>query len=260
MGVLNMTPDSFSDGGRFVDFDAALAHARELRAAGAAIIDVGGQSTRPGAPDVSPAGEWDRIGEVVAALVAEGACVSVDTIHAETAERAIACGVALINDVSGGTADPRMAHVLAGAEVGYICQHWRGNPGTMDQLTDYPDGVVIGVCRELAERLTALADAGVDLGRVIIDPGLGFAKTADQSWQLAAATQTLVATGYPVLIGASRKRFLALAGGGTAADRDPATAAVSALAAAHGAWGVRVHDVAASVQAVRVGRLWKENA
>lgn len=260
LGVVNVTPDSFSDGGRYSEAGAALAHAHDLLEAGADIIDVGGQSTRPGAPDLSVADEWARIEAVVDGLVREGAVVSVDTLHSEVARRALDAGVAIINDVSGTLADPAMAAVLANYDAAYICQHMRATPSTMDGCTDYPDGVVEGVLAELAERLETLARAGVDLGRVILDPGLGFAKTSSQTWELLAATSRLVATGFPVLIGASRKRFLAAAGGQEATGRDPATAAVSALAASAGAWGVRVHDVAVNVQATRVGCLWKEHS
>ncbi|MBD3689465.1 dihydropteroate synthase [Nanchangia anserum] len=260
MGILNVTPDSFSDGGAYADPGAACAHAEQMRASGADIIDIGGQSTRPGAPDVDEAEEWRRVGPVLTRLVRDGHAVSVDTLHAGVARRAIDAGALLINDVSGGTADPQMGTVIAASSVGYVAQHWRGTPATMDAHCDYPDGVVTGVLCELAHRLRDLAEAGVDLGRVIIDPGLGFAKTTEQSWHLAAATARLRDTGFPVLIGASRKRFLAACGGEEAQQRDPATAAVSALVAAAGAWAVRVHDVAPSVQAVRVGRMWKEHA
>ena len=259
MGVLNATPNSFSDGGLYDSLDAALSHAHEMLAAGADIIDVGGQSTRPGAEDVTPEQEWQRIGQVVTQLAAEGVTVSVDPIHAQTARRAAEAGAAIINDVSGSLADPDMSAVIADLPVAYICQHWRGNPQIMDTLTDYPAGVVTGVLDELAERLDTLVDAGVGTDRIILDPGLGFAKTHDQSWQLLAGIDRFVATGFPILIGASRKRFLALAGGEDVLSRDPATAAVTALSAAHGAWGVRVHDCAPSAAAVRVASLWKEH-
>ena len=195
MGVLNVTPDSFSDGGRWADPEAAVARARELIAQGADIIDIGGESTRPGAQRVDVDTEISRVLPVVRALLADGtdgsagsAIVSVDTIHAATAEAAIDAGAHIINDVSGGLADPAMHGLIARTGVVYVCQHWRGDPETMDRLTDYPGGVVAGVEAELRERLTELDAAGVDRSQVILDPGLGFAKTHAQSWELLAAT------------------------------------------------------------------------
>ena len=241
MGVLNVTPDSFSDGGRWVDPEAAVAHARELIAQGADIIDIGGESTRP---------EISRVLPVVRALLADGtgaagsAIVSVDTIHAATAEAAIDAGAHIINDVSGGLADPAMHALIARTGVVYVCQHWRGDPETMDRLTDYPGGVVAGVEAELRERLAELDAAGVDRSQVVLDPGLGFAKTHAQSWELLAATSRLIADlGRPLLVGSSRKRFLAQA----------------AEAAASAAWAVRVHEVPANRAAVRTASLWKEH-
>ena len=271
MGVLNVTPDSFSDGGRWADPEAAVAHARELIAQGADIIDVGGESTRPGAQRVDVDTEISRVLPVVRALLADGtdgsagsAIVSVDTIHAATAEAAIDAGAHIINDVSGGLADPAMPALIARAGVVYVCQHWRGDPETMDRLTDYPGGVVAGVEAELRERLDELDAAGADLRQVVIDPGLGFAKTHAQSWRLLTATERLrVDLGLPVLIGSSRKRFLAAAVPGSAAAdpiaRDAATAATTALAALAGAWAVRVHEVPANRDAVRTASLWKEH-
>lgn len=273
MGVVNVTPDSFSDGGRWLAVDAAVAHARQLIAHGADIIDVGGESTRPGAARVTPVEERERIAPVVRGLVEEGAVVSVDTIHAQTAEAVASMGAHLINDVSGGLADRRMHDVVADTGLVYVCQHWRGNPETMDQLTDYcaygpaPDGsaggdVVAGVVAELSARLAELEAAGVRRAQVVVDPGLGFAKTHPQSWRLLAHTaQIRQQLGLPVLIGTSRKRFLALAtpedrSGPT--DRDAATAATSALAAAAGAWAVRVHELPANRDAVMTASLWKD--
>lgn len=274
MGVLNVTPDSFSDGGRWADPEAAVAHARELIAQGADIIDVGGESTRPGAQRVDVHTEISRVLPVVRALLADGAgsadgagasgsaIVSVDTIHAATAEAAIDAGAHIVNDVSGGLADPAMHGLIARTGVVYVCQHWRGDPETMDRLTDYPGGVVAGVEAELRERLAELDAAGVDRSQVVLDPGLGFAKTHAQSWELLAATSRLIADlGRPLLVGSSRKRFLAQAAEAeaTPVQRDAVTAATTALAAAAGAWAVRVHEVPANRAAVRTASLWKEH-
>ena len=269
MGVLNVTPDSFSDGGRWADPEAAVAHARELIAQGADIIDIGGESTRPGAQRVDVDTEISRVLPVVRALLTDGtddgdgsAIISVDTIHAATAEAAIDAGAHIINDVSGGLADPAMHGLIARTGVVYVCQHWRGDPETMDRLTDYPGGVVTGVEAELRERLSELDAAGVDRSQVVLDPGLGFAKTHAQSWELLAATARLIADlGQPLLVGSSRKRFLAQAAedGATPVQRDAVTAATTALAAAAGAWAVRVHEVPVNRAAVRTASLWKEH-
>ena len=274
MGVLNVTPDSFSDGGRWADPEVAVARARELIAQGADIIDIGGESTRPGAQRVDVDTEISRVLPVVRALLADGAgsadgagasgsaIVSVDTIHAATAEAAIDAGAHIINDVSGGLADPAMHGLIARTGVVYVCQHWRGDPETMDRLTDYPGGVVAGVEAELRERLAELDAAGVDRSQVVLDPGLGFAKTHAQSWELLAATSRLIADlGQPLLVGSSRKRFLAEAAEAeaTPVQRDAVTAATTALAAAAGAWAVRVHEVPANRAAVRTASLWKEH-
>ena len=271
MGVLNVTPDSFSDGGRWANPEAAVAHARELIAQGADIIDIGGESTRPGAQRVDVDTEISRVLPVVRALLADGTdgtgtagstVISVDTIHAATAEAAIDAGAHIINDVSGGLADPAMHGLIARTGVVYVCQHWRGDPETMDRLTDYPGGVVSGVEAELRERLSELDAAGVDRSQVVLDPGLGFAKTHAQSWELLAATSRLIADlDRPLLVGSSRKRFLAQAAEAEAApvQRDAVTAATTALAAAAGAWAVRVHEVPANRAAVRTASLWKEH-
>ena len=264
MGVVNVTPDSFSDGGRWATTELAVAHGRQLIAQGADLLDVGGESTRPGARRVDLAEEQNRVLPVIRELAAAGVAVSVDTIHAATAAAAIEAGAVVVNDVSGGLADPAMAGVLADAGVVYVCQHWRGDPRTMDGLTDYGGDVLAGVEAELRARLDHLADAGLADEQVVIDPGLGFAKTHEQSWRLLAATARLREDlRRPVLIGASRKRFLALAlPDDVAADplaRDAATAATTALAAAAGAWAVRVHEVPASRDAVRTASLWKEH-
>lgn len=261
MGIVNVTPDSFSDGGRWATTQAAVAHGLELIEQGADILDVGGESTRPGSVRLSAEEEQARVLDVVRELAAAGAAVSVDTLHAATARAVVEAGAVIVNDVSGGLADPLMHRVVAETGVVYVCQHWRGNPDTMDRLTSYPDGVLAGVEAELSQRLDELAAAGVTPEQVVVDPGLGFAKTHPQSWQLLAATATLREDlGRPVLVGASRKRFLAAAlpDGVGPLERDAATTATTALAAAAGAWAVRVHEVPSNRDAVRTASLWKE--
>lgn len=265
MGVVNVTPDSFSDGGRWYGPDAAVARGLQLLEQGADLLDVGGESTRPGAARVPVEEELERVLPVVERLVAHGAVVSVDTTRAAVAARAVARGAVLVNDVSGGMADPGMAEVVASTGTAYVAMHWRGHADVMDAHDVYDD-VVADVRRELAERVAALRAAGVRDEQVVLDPGLGFAKTGESNWPLLARLPELVADGYPVLVGASRKRFLGhlLAGpDGTPVpphERDDATAAVTALAAAAGAWAVRVHEVAASVAAVRVAARWQDAA
>lgn len=261
MAVLNVTPDSFSDGGRFVDVEVALAHARAQVAAGADLVDVGGESTRPGAGRIPIGEELDRVLPVVSALAGEGIAVSIDTMRAEVARAAVAAGAVLVNDVSGGLADPDMYAFLTEVPVPYVAMHWRGHSADMDALARYDD-VLADVRAELAARLEAVAAAGVDPARVVLDPGLGFAKTAAHNWQLLAGLATLASLGRPILVGASRKRFLgellADASGPRPVDqRDPATDAISALAAAAGAWAVRVHDVRGSRDAVAVAAAWR---
>ncbi|MBO0901346.1 dihydropteroate synthase [Cellulomonas sp. zg-ZUI222] len=263
MGVVNVTPDSFSDGGRWFDADAAVERGVVLLSQGADLLDVGGESTRPGAARVPVDEELARVLPVVERLVAHGAAVSVDTTRAVVAERAVERGAVLVNDVSGGMADPAMADVVARTGAAYVAMHWRGHADVMDAHDVYDD-VVGDVRRELAQRVAALHAAGVRDEQVVLDPGLGFAKTGESNWPLLAHLPDLVADGYPVLVGASRKRFLGhlLAGpDGTPAApeaRDDATAAVTALAAAAGAWAVRVHEVAASAAAVRVAARWRD--
>ena len=261
MSVLNVTPDSFSDGGRFVDVDVAVAHALEQVAAGADIIDVGGESTRPGAGRIPADQELGRVIPVIERLVAHGVVVSIDTMRAEVAREAVAAGAGIVNDVSGGLADPAMHDWIAGVDVPYIAMHWRGHSTDMDQLAVYDD-VVSDVIAELRDRLDALAAAGVDADRVVLDPGLGFAKTAAHNWALLAALPELAALGHPVLIGASRKRFLGELLGEPGhprpvEQRDAATDAVTALAAAAGTWAVRVHDVRGSRDAIAVASAWR---
>ena len=262
MGVVNVTDDSFSDGGRYLDPAAAVEHGLRLAADGADIVDVGGESTRPGAVRVDAAVEIARVIPVVKSLAAQGLTVSIDTMHAEVARAALDNGAAIVSDVSGGRADPAMAGVVAAAGVPWILMHWRSvSAGDPHRVPGYGD-VVAEVRAELLGAVDAAVAAGVDPARVIIDPGLGFAKTAQHNWALLHALPELVSTGIPVLIGASRKRFL---GALLAADdgqprppdgRETATAVVSALAAGHGAWGVRVHDVTASVDALAVLAAW----
>jgi dihydropteroate synthase len=256
LGILNVTPDSFSDGGRFLGPDDAVAHGIALRAAGADLVDVGGESTRPRAGRVEAAEELVRVLPVVRDLVAEGVPVSIDTTRAAVAEAALGAGATVVNDVSGGLADPATARVVAEARVPWILMHWRGHSARMDDLATYED--VLGEVRaELVARVDAAVLAGVDPDRIVLDPGLGFAKTAAHNWALLRRLDVFVGLGFPVLVGASRKRFLGelladAAGPRPPAGRDGATAALSALVAAAGAWGVRVHDVAASMDAVAV--------
>ncbi|MGO2141801.1 MAG: dihydropteroate synthase [Leucobacter sp.] len=269
LGVLNTTPDSFSDGGRYLDPAVAVARARELVAAGADIIDVGGESTRPGAVAVPREEELARVLPVITELASAGVSVSIDTIHAATAEAAVAAGARFINDVSGGLHDPDMLAVAAAAAAEHgarlILGHWRGIPDPAHERSNYGD-VVREVRAELAARADAAIAAGVDPSLIVLDPGLGFDKTGEQCWELLRRLGELQELGYPVLIGASRKRMLGevLAGvtGAPSApsDRDGATAVVSALCSRAGAWGVRVHDVAATAAAIAVERAWAGDA
>ncbi|WP_022883353.1 dihydropteroate synthase [Glaciibacter superstes] len=253
MGVLNVTPDSFSDGGSWASTDAAIEHALELHEQGADIIDVGGESTRPGATRVSPADEQARVLPVITELARQGIVVSVDTLNSETALAATKAGATIINDVSGGLADPAMASVVAATGLTYIAMHWRGHAHEMDALAVYDD-VVAEVRNELAARVDALSAAGISREQLVLDPGLGFAKNAGHNWRVLAHLGAFDELGLPVMVGASRKRFLAdvLPVGATLADRDLPTAVVSVLAAQAGAWAVRVHDVAATRTALAV--------
>jgi dihydropteroate synthase len=256
MGVVNVTPDSFSDGGAFDDSDAAIKHGRALMAAGADLLDVGGESTRPGAQPVSAEEEWRRVGPVVTGLAAAGAPVSIDTMHAVTAERALAAGAVMVNDVSGGRADPDLPRVVAAAGVPYVVMHWRGDSTAMQSRASYGD-VVAEVVEDLRRSVDDVLAAGVAADQIVVDPGIGFAKNADHNWQLLARLSELSVLGRPVLVGASRKSFLGrlLADGDeprSVLERDDATTAITALAAAAGAWGVRVHEARGSADAVRV--------
>lgn len=259
MGVVNVTPDSFSDGGRWFDTTTAVKRGLDLVAQGADLIDVGGESTRPGATRVDEAEELKRVIPVVRGLAAEGVTISVDTMRASVAEQSLVAGAALVNDVSGGLADPDMLRVVAAAGAPFVVMHWRGLLEGGNVKGAYDD-IVTEVVDELHARVAAVLESGVAADRVIVDPGLGFSKDTDHDLALLARLDRLRALGHPLLVAASRKRFLGrvLAGpDGTpppARERDAATAAVSALAAQGGAWAVRVHEVRATADAVRVVR------
>jgi dihydropteroate synthase len=258
MGVLNVTPDSFSDGGEFVRLEAALDHARVLQIAGADIIDVGGESTRPGAARVTPAEEQARVLPVIEAIVAQfGDKVSIDTMNAETARLAVTAGASIINDVSGGLADPGMFKVAADTGATIIISHWRGFSDQMDTLATYDD-VAAEVAAELKARVDAALATGVKPAQIVVDPGLGFAKDMQQNWKLVARLEKLEELGYPILVGASRKRFIA----GVIEPEEPtevsnerrdlATAVLTALLLQRKIWGVRVHNVLATSDAIKI--------
>jgi len=288
MGVVNVTTDSFSDGGRYLDTGAAISHGLSLWAAGADILDVGGESTRPGAERVDPSIERDRVVPVIRALAQRGAWISIDTMNASTALAAVDSGARIVNDVSGGLADAAMLPAVAETDAEIILGHWRGPSREMYAPAQYAD-VAAEVAAELAERIAAARAAGIAADRIIVDPGIGFGKRPEQNWEVLRALPDLVASGQRVLLGTSRKRFLAEAlaeasidaerrfaqrtgaaaaragdedsstdtvGTVTEARRDGATAVTSALAARAGIWGVRVHDVAATRDALRIAELW----
>jgi dihydropteroate synthase len=273
MGVVNVTPDSFSDGGRWFGAGAAIQHGLELIAQGADIIDVGGESTRPGAQRIPVDEELRRVKPVIAELVKAGAVVSVDTMRAQVAEWAVGAGVSLVNDVSGGLADPYMPRLVAKAGVPYVVMHWRGHSHDMEKRAIYQD-VVREVHDELAQRVGAVTAEGVDPSMIVLDPGLGFSKNPAPSgaeahnWQLLAGLRELATIGgrdFPVLVGASRKRYLSrlFESGGEPRpfmENDAATAAITALSAAAGAWCVRVHQVPANADAVRVAAAYRAAA
>jgi dihydropteroate synthase len=269
MGVVNVTPDSFSDGGSWFGTDAAIRHGLELAAQGADIIDVGGESTRPGAQRVSAEEELRRVGPVITALAAEGLPVSIDTMRAGIVEYALQAGARLVNDVSGGLADPAMPRLVAKAAVPYVVMHWRGHSHDMYRRSIYQD-VVAEVREELRRRVDTVAGEGVDPSLIVVDPGLGFAKRLEHNWALLAHLGEIGDLGgahrFPVLVGASRKRFLGrLLASPDDTPRpftgcDDATVAVSALAAAAGAWCVRVHQVPGNADAVRVAAAWTRAA
>lgn len=264
MGVVNVTPDSFSDGGRWLNPEDAIRRGLTLVESGADIVDVGGESTRPGAQRVDAETELARVEPVVRALAERGVVVSVDTMRAEVAERAVAAGARLINDVSGGLADPAILDVAARARVPYVVMHWRGHSATMqgEEATAYAD-LVPDVATELKRSIDAAFAAGVRPEQIVVDPGIGFSKRGDQNWTVLSRLAEFAALGYPVLVAASRKRFLGellAAPDGTLRDplqREAATLAITALAATAGAWGVRVHEVPDNADAVRVAERWR---
>lgn len=262
MGIVNVTEDSFSDGGQYVDFDHAVEHAHRLIAEGADMIDVGGESTRPGAVRIDAQIEEHRVVPVIAALHAEGIPTSVDTMRASVAAAAANAGVSMINDVSGGLADPDMLQVMADAEVAVCLMHWKTLQfGDALGRADHGGDVVADVHSRLEELAARAIDAGVSEEQIVLDPGLGFAKSREDNWALLNALPSFINGPFPILVGASRKRFLAGVRKDrglevTPADADPATAAVTAVSAHMGAWGVRVHNVAVSRDAVDVAALW----
>jgi dihydropteroate synthase len=265
MGVVNVTPDSFSDGGRFDTTDAAIAHGLLLHEQGADILDIGGESTRPGATRPLVAEELDRVVPVIRALAADGVAVSVDTMRHEVAEAALQAGAVLVNDVSGGLADPQILAVAAGHGAAYVAMHWRAHSRVMQQLASYDD-VLVEVRTELSQRLDAATAAGLDPARLVIDPGLGFAKTAGHNWELLRRLPELETLGVPILVGSSRKSFLgSLLGGPDGSprpvlDREDANVALTTIAAIQGVWGVRVHEVRASLDAIKVVTRWRGDA
>jgi dihydropteroate synthase len=265
MGVVNVTPDSFSDGGQWYGAGTAIRHGLDLVAQGADIVDVGGESTRPGGQRVSAEEELRRVMPVITELVKAGVVVSVDTMRASVAEAALETGVSLVNDVSGGLADPYMPRLVAKASVPYVVMHWRGHSHDMNSRAVYDD-VVREVRAELTQRIDAVTAEGVDPSLIVVDPGLGFSKLADHNWRLLTHLDEISRIGgrrFPVLVGASRKRFLGRAlaePDGTPrpfVESDQATAAVTALAAAAGAWCVRVHQVPPNADAVRIAAAWR---
>lgn len=247
MGILNVTPDSFSDGGKWQSPKAALDHGLRMADEGALVIDVGGESTRPGATRVTAEAEWERIGSVIASLVKRGVTVSVDTVNAETAKRAAGEGAVLINDVSGGSVDPQMAAVVASAGVCMVVQHWRGFPSEKDLNTTYSE-VASQTLAELDAQVQKVLAAGVPKSALILDPGLGFAKDIEDSWKIVDQLDRFTASHLPVLIGASRKRFIAARYNKSEWDRG--TLEVTKRAVAAGAWGVRVHSVSENVRLI----------
>ncbi len=257
-GIVNVTPDSFSDGGRYLDVDAAVRHGLALRAQGADILDVGGESTRPGAERIDPALERERVLPVIEQLAAAGAVVSIDTMNSTTATAAVAAGARIVNDVSGGLADPEMLWAVSAAGADAVLGHWRGHSADMYARAQYAD-IAGEVATELHERLRAAAAAGIPPARIILDPGIGFGKTPDQSWEILHHLPRLVGLGHRVLVGTSRKGLLSKPLGDAASEdrKDLATAVTSVLAADAGAWAVRVHDVARTQDAFAVQKMWR---
>jgi len=263
MGVLNVTPDSFSDGGTYAQTDVAIARGLELVAQGADIVDIGGESTRPGAERVTVDEEIARTIPVVTALSAHGIAVSIDTMRAQVAQAAVEAGAVIVNDVSGGKADAEMFAYLSTIEAPYVLMHWRGHSSEMDALANYSD-VSADVRTELDDQAFDVCHSGVASNRIVLDPGIGFAKTSEQNWSLLAHLETLQNLGYPLLVGASRKKFLGelLAADGVTRQvdqRESATTAITTLLAAANVWAVRVHDVRSSRDAVEVVQKLKES-
>ena len=262
MGVVNVTPDSFSDGGRYADTEVAVRHGLDLRSEGADLLDVGGESTRPGATRPLVAEELDRVVPVIRALAGEGIPVSVDTMRSEVAAAALEAGAVVVNDVSGGLADPGILPVVAAAGASYVVMHWRAHAREMQRHATYGD-VVAEVVTELAARVEAAVDAGIDASRLVVDPGLGFAKTAEHNWELLRRLVELDRLGLPILVGSSRKSFLGTLLADEAGrarhvlDREDANVALTTIAAMQGVWAVRVHEVRASVDAIAVVRRWR---
>lgn len=260
-GVVNVTPDSFSDGGHYLDPGRAISHGRELAAQGADVIDVGGESTRPGATPITVSEEIDRLRPVVTELLDDGLVVSVDTMRAETAREAISWGVPIINDVSGGLCDPDMLPVIANSSVRFVLMHWRSPSATMDDHARY-DNVVSEVADHLTARVDAAAQSGVDPSRITVDPGFGFSKTPEHNWELCRQIANIVSLGFPVLAGVSRKRFIAslFPAGHEMADRDEASAMVGAVLAQRGVSALRVHSVMSQHRALEIMRQTGEAA
>jgi dihydropteroate synthase len=251
VGILNVTPDSFSDGGLYVHVETAVAHGLKLAAQGATLVDVGGESTRPGAERVDVATELQRVVPIVTRLADAGVAVSVDTMRAEVAARCVEAGAVVVNDVSGGLADPAMLSTVASLGCVYVAMHWRAHSTEMNDHASYDD-VVADVVSELMGRVKAAVAAGVEPDRLVLDPGLGFAKTGAQNWDLLRGVEAIHGIGLPVLWGASRKRMLADLVQGEPSARDDASVAITTWLAERGAWGVRTHTVAPHVTAVAI--------
>jgi dihydropteroate synthase len=252
MGILNITPDSFADGGRYVKREKAIEHGLMMLREGVDIIDIGGESTRPGTERTSLAEEQDRVLPVIEALAPAGAIISIDTMRAVTAQKAVRAGAKIVNDVSAGLADAQMLRVVADLGCPYIAMHSRGTSKDMRTRAEYED-VVREVTTELSGRVEAAIGAGISLRNLILDPGLGFAKEAEHNWELLNNLRTLQALGFPLLIGASRKRFLgALVSADRTDDREDATIALTSLLVQRGVWGVRVHSVKPHRDAIAV--------
>lgn len=269
MGVLNVTPDSFSDGGMWNTVEKAVDHALQMQSQGADIIDIGGESTRPGAERVSVEEEKRRVIPVIKEYLvrAENPLpISIDTVNRETAAAAVEAGASLVNDISGGQFDPGMYDFIASSGVPYICQHIVGNPQNMDANIDYSPNVVSAVVAFFEKRLELMSKSGIGEEQMILDPGLGFAKSQDQCWEILRNLESVKELGLPILIGASRKRFTRLAepknlesDSISLANLDEITAVISALAANMGIWAVRVHNVAKTVRALAVVKKWRDN-